>query len=377
MFRRLFLLTILASAPAAGQPRDQGGQPDWIEQAKIVAQMEGVSVGEAVRRANLERRMAKQAERLEGTPGYAGSVIERDGKQFKIVHLFSDGRSAVDTGDAELDKNSEVRNVRFSMKQLKEYAKSISSSLAAIDPNAYTSFSAKDNKLYVTTNAIEAVKTALSVTGTIPEFVEFKTGGFFVSTEASVTGGGPINGTRGSCTAGFNVEGAVTGVATANHCIPYNLSTHRGLPIGTNRGGAYIADSVVAAGRDFTWYRNDSNTYNNAVGYQGGFYSITTIASATPPVNSVACLIKQNDTQQCAYIADVIYPSGGNVSVAILDRYISVPGDSGGPWLYGSVAYGIHQGKTCEDAALTVNCRSLFSPAANMPQYLGVRVRTQ
>ena len=130
------------------------------------------------------------------------------------------------------------------------------------------------------------------------------------------------------------------------------------------------------AGRDFTWYRNDSHTYNNAVKYGSSFYSITTVAPAQVSPSTSTCLIKQNGSQACAYVSEVATPPGGTHPAVILDRVVSVSGDSGGPWLYGSIAHGIHQGKKCDDQAMTINCRSLYSPAANMPAVLGVSVIT-
>jgi hypothetical protein len=40
--------------PASAQ--ENGGQPDWLEQARILAQMEGTSVGEQVRRYRLHQK---------------------------------------------------------------------------------------------------------------------------------------------------------------------------------------------------------------------------------------------------------------------------------------------------------------------------------
>ena len=372
--KMLVLIPLFLSLPAAvmAQGKDTGGQPDWVEQAKIVAQMEGISVGEAIRRGKLERRLADQVSRLEADPNYAGSEIVRDKNQYRIVHYFNNDANTLN--DSEIDAVSDFRKVRFSMRQMKDFQKAASKILFSIDASAYSTLVPSANRVRIFTIKPDEIKAAL---GSLPEFVEFESGGWFTKNEAAMKGGGAISGASGSCTAGFNVRGSVTGVSTASHCVPYMLQTYQGVSIGTHRGPTYQSGATTVAGRDFTWYRNDSNTYSNAVKYQTGFYTITSVSSAQPSVNTPVCLLKQNDIQSCAYVSQVAIPPGGTYPAVILDRDISTPGDSGGPWFYTGTAYGIHQGKKCDDAALTVNCKSLYSPAANMPAVLGVSVITQ
>ena len=90
MIKPTIILALLATAAqASAQSSDGTGQPDWVEQAKLVAQMEGVSVGEAIRRGKLERKLAEQQARLETEANYAGSEIVRTQKSYKIVHYFT------------------------------------------------------------------------------------------------------------------------------------------------------------------------------------------------------------------------------------------------------------------------------------------------
>lgn len=49
--RWLLAVASLISLPPVIAQEPSGGQPDWLSQAKIAAQLEGISVGEAVRRA--------------------------------------------------------------------------------------------------------------------------------------------------------------------------------------------------------------------------------------------------------------------------------------------------------------------------------------
>lgn len=370
-----FGLSSIASAQSSEQ---SGGQPDWLSQAKIVAQMEGISVGEAVRRAKLQQKMAGKAAALENNPDYAGSWIEQGASSFKFVLGFKNGkRPAAGTGDSDVDANSEFKSTAYSLGDMKSYQARLSKALVTAGLSASVSFDLPNNKVVVHSADAEKIQ-ALGAAGTIdvPPFVTFDKKEQFFKQEATVSGGGPLTNGTMSCTASFGVRGTVTGIATANHCIPYGNTTHRGISLGTNRGGAYSRGVTDRAGRDFTWYRNDANTYNNAVLYGSSFYGITTVAPQFPTVGSAVCIIKQDGTQPCGRVQRVSYQDGAAYPTVFVDRYITAGGDSGGPWLYGSIAYGVHQGQGCEDAAMTLNCASIFSPAATMPEVLGVSVIT-
>jgi hypothetical protein len=63
------------------------------------------------------------------------------------------------------------------------------------------------------------------------------------------------------------------------------------------------------------------------------------------------------------------YVDGPN---AQLEGDVGVDGDSGGPWLYGGVSYGIHHGNN-EYVGVVRDC---YTPAANLPR-MGISVVTQ
>lgn len=272
------------SAPAFAQGANSG-QPDWVSQAKIVAEAEGISVGEAIRRGNLERRLSAAIDRMEKNDAYAGSFIERDSNSFRIVHLYTGTGTGGKTGSDDLESASEYRTALHGLGEIKAYQRSIVPTLTTVDANAYSSIKVRDNSLVIRTSNETAVRAAL---GTVPEFVRFETGGWYVKPDAAMSGGGAISATSGSCTARFNVKGAVTGVSTASHCVPFGLLRYQGVSIGTHRGPAYVKGTTDRAGRDFTWYRDNANTYNNAVLYRTGFYSITTVAPANVAPNTSA-----------------------------------------------------------------------------------------
>jgi hypothetical protein len=339
----LSLIAVAATSTASAQA---GSQPDWVSQAKIVAQMEGISVGEAIKRGNLERKLSEAASRFESDPDYAGSYIERTNKSYKIVHLFKgptkQGRG---TGDADLDAASENLGARFSMKELRDYMGIASPLMLPIDPNAYSSFEVKANTVTIHTSKTDEIRSALSANGVIPPFVNFVSGGFFVQeqslTSNPMSGGGPISGGT-VCTAGFNVKKntgspVLTGVSTASHCNGLgNAATYQGgFTFGTHRGPTYLRGTTDKIGRDFTWFRHDLHTYPNKLYFGASDYIMTTVAPVNPGANVSVCLIKRNQTQVCAYTAGVVVPPGGTYSTVILDRLTdAVAGDSGGPWYY-------------------------------------------
>ena len=108
------------------------------------------------------------------------------------------------------------------------------------------------------------------------------------------------------------------------------------------------------------------------------YYSITSVGPQVPAANTSVCLIKRDQTQLCAYVLNSFYRMGpdGNYSdgpIIQMDRDVAIGGDSGGPWLYGGVAYGIHSGNNEYPVGTK---RDVFTPAASLPR-MGLSVVTQ
>lgn len=65
--RAYIALAMLAASPLSTTPavaQETGVQPDWLSQAKIAADLEGITIGEAVRRARLQKLAIEQGERV-------------------------------------------------------------------------------------------------------------------------------------------------------------------------------------------------------------------------------------------------------------------------------------------------------------------------
>lgn len=129
-------------------------------------------------------------------------------------------------------------------------------------------------------------------------------------------------------------------------------------------------------GLDAAWYNNSANTYTNRVTYQTSYYTITSWSAPYPypQANTLICVIRRDGTQPCAYV----YSNNVYLDTALtdgpyvwMDRTITTGGDSGAPWLYGSVAYGIHKSESCNQARTF--CASMYTPAASLKN-MGINV---
>lgn len=153
-----------------------------------------------------------------------------------------------------------------------------------------------------------------------------------------------------NCTGGFIVtNGTARGISTAGHCHQdgYYVESHWGQPVGQFMGAEYRKGTK---GLDVAWYRNSTYTYLNRVRISPtSFYTISATGPLIPASATPICIIKRNQTQLCATVQTYYYlqaPDGTwtNGPYIQVDRDLAVGGDSGGPWLYGGTAYGIHWG---------------------------------
>ena len=83
-----------------------------------------------------------------------------------------------------------------------------------------------------------------------------------------------------------------------------------------------------------------------------------------------------NGTRTCdqIYSTFVVSFSGGTMIASLIatDNDNTSPGDSGGPWSFGTIADGGHRG----DQWIWFGWRNIFSRAALFPAALGVEVMT-
>lgn len=216
---------------------------------------------------------------------------------------------------------------------------------------------------------------------TIPDFIDVKDRPMKQVLEYDVYGAGSMYGEEAgfpsyNCTGGFIVSnGSVRGISTAGHCSNHagDLKTHRDQPVGQHMGAVYSEQ-----GLDVSWHRNSTYTYLNRVRISPtSYYSVTSVGPQVPAANTTVCIIKRDETQQCAYILNSFYQMGADGTYSDgpypqTDRDLTVKSDSGAPWLYGGVAYGIHAG----DNDYGGIWRNYYSPAASLSR-MSINVVTQ
>ena len=241
----LFGLTLSTAIAGSALAQSPGGQPDWLSQAKIVAEMEGISVGEAVRRAKLIERAQRWAEKWKDDPDFAGGWIDRRNGGFKIVHAFRRGATRK-IDDAELADASSFASVRYSLGEMRREIPRVGRILAAAGIEAVFSIDMEQNRVNLQTEDPAKVRQLVSSGQlTLGDFVFIVQGSTKRRPEALVEGGGQTYGEfrdssgaliANPCTAAFTVAGgAGRGISTAGHCneISGRTQTHRDLPIGT------------------------------------------------------------------------------------------------------------------------------------------------
>lgn len=164
--------------------------------------------------------------------------------------------------------------------------------------------------------------------------------------EATIQGGGNLNFQGGAaCTAGFTaVRKGKRGVLTARHCP--NKMTY-----GKRRG--LIANTAVQTTKkrfDLQWHRTRvENGHQTGVKFRNSRSTTRVVRkAANAPRGSVVCHWGRTSGYSCAKVRATnrcVSLSGQKTcGLDATNRYISAPGDSGGPWFLGNTARGIHAG---------------------------------
>lgn len=365
----------MISKPAFAQNSE--AQPDWIEQAKIVANMQGISVGEAVRRARLQDKVNRTNERFLADPDYAGAWIEQDARGFRATFAFRNGKKP-SLGDQELQDAATFSAAARSIAELRQARNELMKQLRANGLTAAYSEVVQTQRLELWPDQPDQLRSFI-VAGkvSVPEFVDVKTVSVTPKFEYDVYGSGSMALTDGTrCTGGFVVSnGTNRGISTAGHCSnPPKVTTHRDQPVGSLMGTSLFK---AGNGLDVSWYRNSTYMYlNRARITSSSYYSITTVAPQVPVAGTTVCVLRRVNPETCTkvitnytYTTSTGAPDGPYI---VTEAYVTEGSDSGAPWLYGGWAYGIHLGST---TYLNV-ARSIYSPAASLPR-MGLQVVTQ
>lgn len=155
-------------------------------------------------------------------------------------------------------------------------------------------------------------------------------------TGVSVDKGGPAT----YCTEGFVAKyasAADLGPLTAGHCANHATLWHNG---GTPKLSRRVA--VDDSRGDAAFYRSAQMMagiirvdWGQYVGIHGNY---------NPVIGNDACRFGVTSGATCQTVIDLNRCAGGVCGLVWTDQSVTMPGDSGGPWYYGTYALGIHKG---------------------------------
>lgn len=222
--------------------------------------MQGISGGEAVRRARLQDKVNRAHERFQRDADYAGAWIDQDARGFKANFAFRGGRKP-SLGDTELQDVSSFTSTSRSLSDLAQARAGLAKTLRENGIKGAVSVVQRTQRMELWPEQPERLR-ALIAEGkvSIPDFVDVKDGPLIFTPEYDVYGAGSMN-VQGptsviNCTGGFIVgNGSVRGISTAGHCEDpgYDVLTHRDQPIGQFMGAV-----IYENGLDVSWHRNSA-----------------------------------------------------------------------------------------------------------------------
>jgi hypothetical protein len=182
-----------------------------------------------------------------------------------------------------------------------------------------------------------------------------------------------------ACSGGFNVikPNGTTGVATAGHCD--NSLTHE-----NTNGDPEVDLNFQAQHRgewgDFQWHKSPEGESDNF--YYDYNSTRDVIAWSNPVDGQTLCRFGHKTGATCSAVNDlsVCKTDGDGNELCRLVRMNedeAGPGDSGGPWYYGQVAYGYHQGSVGRGCGfLGLSSCDVWSRASYIDNALDVSVRS-
>lgn len=185
-------------------------------------------------------------------------------------------------------------------------------------------------------------------------------------------GGRQVYGDSSQCTSGFSVYRVSddrTGITTAGHCT-----------------GMHTFDAVSPESDFEMWHKGEhQGAYGDVEWKTTGHYELaeyyarpSQIRSVTSVTSSfstdcVVCLYSRRQAQRtCDYVYSTSTSQGGDRRLVAMENMNGVPGDSGGPWSYGTEASGVVKGAKWS----WFKWRDTFTKANLFNSALGVRVLT-
>jgi hypothetical protein len=364
------LVLLLAASQLATAAQAQIVQPDFLEMAKASASLNGIPVTEAIRRIDLQGRIIDlQNKYLERFPNeFAGVVIDASPATYgyRVLLKGQKKNALLDlAGAADLAAIGREEVVARSFSELRDDQTRILDSLWSEGIKAGSSIDLAANKVKILT--LERAKIERLVAEDKLRMSDFTTivdGDPTIKNHALIRGGLTVEGLDYGCQTGFSVRNysGVRGVVTAGHCDDA-LNTLSGVSIGALQ--AATTGTQYQQGIDLQWHASTTNTYPNEIQYGSTVVKISSAVgiSLMVPSQTEVCLVRyRTQTTSCGKIYNTAFygdhptygRSGPFVGVAPAGALLLAEvGDSGGPWFFGSKAYGIHSGSQGSIAVFT------------------------
>ncbi|WP_131736054.1 S1 family peptidase [Actinomadura roseirufa] len=380
---------IVTVQPARTRPAKPA--PAELEDLKLVAQSDGISFKEAVRRWGWQNSFVNVADKLQAKhPGsYSGSEITGEGSGAWIGFKGPIPPEAITLARTLPVPVRLIGNKGFSEKELNDATVNNFSRVAD-----HADVGTAEGGYEITSGAINisaAPRTPLDKPGrrrllsrlqpvrsrigspitvnvTLTDKVE-------AGPKINMYGGGFLNG-NGACTAAFTVrKGRTLGIATAHHCASGNSRfqfynhNHQGrsttISLRGSHGGRYGDMAWYSPGRykAVPWFYYAPNKTRKVNLYKW------------PKSGQKICNYGRTTNAKCTKV----YKNGQCIKYPGLPKYCGLTavtnaptrkGDSGGPWYWGNDAYGILSG----EKRINLKSRDLFTPVAGMYEAMGVSV---
>jgi len=188
--------------------------------------------------------------------------------------------------------------------------------------------------------------------------------GEVISEDFHTRGGRKISGGGSQCTTGFsvvNLSNGVQGVSTAGHCTGMNLFD--ATPPEADYPTFFQRQHIGSWG-DMEWHTTRHwELPEFQVDSSGTHWNIHSVATGVS-VGDVVCGSSrmQNYRRRCDRVKSTSYSAGGTGNLVLMESGSGLTmtgGDSGGPWTYGSTAYGTVVGavKLCRGWWIFKTCK--------------------
>jgi hypothetical protein len=332
------------------------------ETAKQVAAALGITVGEATSRLKAQARAARLVDRLTRRfPDSFAGLMFGPGHSLRIRALFKGNVNAADvTSEANaagLGQPVETAPAKMSQADERGFTSRFSNAARGLGKRATFSVDLESGRLTIAGPLDEALRAAAEQAGKgLISDISFDPTAVPVPT-ASLIAGEAFNSSltsdpEANCTTGFSVSTGTYYTTTAGHCAngtaesneypQANPQTTYGSPGGhrINYGGEYKTNGV-----DVQWMSPASTADQTGPFYWNGTSSIGVASTfkTEPQLGYSVCKFGRITGWGCGAIAAKTYDSayGGYIYKVSNGSYdLSLEGDSGGPVVNGSVAYG-------------------------------------